>query len=54
MQEGPSRIPDGGNGGVIWKLGGREGDVDDNGEVCELVEVGDRGEEDGGGRSHRC
>jgi hypothetical protein len=49
LQEGPSRVADGCDGGVVGEAGGLEGDVDDDGEVDQLVEVGDGGEEDAGG-----
>lgn len=41
LEEGPSRIPDRRDGRVVWEPLGLERDVDDDGEVGELVQVGD-------------
>ncbi|GKT59472.1 hypothetical protein ColTof3_06811 [Colletotrichum tofieldiae] len=47
LEEGPSRVADGCDGREVGEAGGLEGDVQDDGVVCQLVEVGDGGQEGG-------
>lgn len=50
LDKGPSRVADGGDDGVVGKVAGLEGNVEDYGIIGQLVEVGDGGQEDRGGR----
>ncbi|GJC78964.1 hypothetical protein ColLi_01801 [Colletotrichum liriopes] len=47
LEKGPSRVADGCDGREVGEAGGLEGDVQDDGVVCQLVEVGD-GRQEGG------